>query len=173
MQWRLAVSMHGAFTADDTDAAVAFCVLHRIDVLTGFFGKCEFVAELAKRSKAISCRPIYQVVTHIGSVWFHPTFYLFFGFYKAITASDAVPEFPADTLSLGADIWGEMRHAETLPTWQNNDVGSPYLNNLGSIKMKLPAWDRWFDGCFQTGPIYLGTSVQGRGARDRELGSTL
>ena len=117
------------FTPDDTDAAVTFCVLKRIDMLTGFFGKCGFVSELARKANAICSLPMYQAVgwgpNRWGNpveVWFHPTFWLFFRYYTRTEILGDIPMFPR-TLHLGWDIWNDMLSKNQMPHWPENSRG--------------------------------------------------
>ena len=115
--------------------------------------------------------PFYQAIRVDQQLWTHPSFFLFFGYYKSIKAveDDEVVEFPTD-LALGWDIWDDMLKVEDLAIWDYNDTGSAYVQNLGKIQMKptsdaaFKAW--WFEGCFQT-HIWLGSSAQGRAAKLR------
>jgi hypothetical protein len=144
----------------DADALVAWAVWSRIDMLTGFFGKHRsdfYVADLATRTHAISWAPLYQAIRSRGDVLVHPSFYLFYGFYKAITVPEEPPEI-SDALSLGGDMWRDMVPLKYMPSWQKNDRGSAFVRHLGVIKMKQVDWKRWFDGCFQT-VLWLGTST--------------
>ena len=160
--------------ASDTDALVAWAILERIDMLTGFFGfpfQREWVDDFATRTRVISWTPMFQAITHKelnGLAWSHPSFYLLYGFYKAIT----VPETPADftavaDLDIGGDLVHDMIRMDQMAEWERNDRGSALVHHLGHIKMKQPDWTRWFSGCFQT-VIWLGTSTQGKGAGKRK-----
>lgn len=97
-------------------------------------------------------------------VWFHPTFWLFFGYYTRTEILGDIPMFPR-TLHLGWDIWNDMLSKNQMPHWPENSRGSPYLEHMGIIKMKPPAFDKWFGGCFQTGPVWIGSPTPGRGSR--------
>ena len=152
---------------EDVDALVTWVISHRLDMLTWSFGSsdnfcdhfCQTVADLGARAHAISWTPLFQRIDRRGESWFYPSFFMFFGCYRAISVKDDEPdpEVP-DELQLGADICKEMIHYQNIPRWPRNREGSAFLNNLGHIKMKLPDWTRWFSGCFQT-VLWLGTST--------------
>ena len=53
----------------DVDALVSWAVLHRLDMLTGFFGNpcmAEFVSDFATRTGAISWTPFFQPIRNVG-----------------------------------------------------------------------------------------------------------
>jgi len=167
------IDVRSTIDKDDTDALVSWVILERIDMLTGFFGNhvvAEFVADLATRTKAISWTPMYQAIRSRGAQhsWAHPSFFLFFGFYRAITVPEDVTEV-SDTLNLGVDIWEDMLRLKDMPEWQRNDQGSAFVQNLGHVKMKPPDWKRWFDGCFQT-CLWLGTATPSRKSQEKGKG---
>ena len=154
---------------EDTDALVAWAVLHRIDMLTGFFGNhhlAEFVSDLATRTRAISWTPLFQAIRSRGESFVHPSFFLFFGFYRAIKVPEDDPQV-SDTLQLGRDIWNDMVRLEDMPQWPRNDEGSAFVRNLGTLKMKAPDWKRWFHGCFQT-CLWLGTSTPSSSSQEKQ-----
>jgi len=157
----------------------AWTVLERIDMLTGFFGSgnnagChllrdnywDWVAELAIRTCAISFTPLYQALEWMGESFVHPSFWLFFGYYRRITVPANDPEVSDESGQglaggvpwLGNDMWRDLLPLEQVPQWKRNDVGSAFLRNVGHIKMKPPDFGRWFEGCFQT-CLWLGTST--------------
>ena len=78
------------------------------------------------------------------------------------------PPALADTVELGDDLWAEMLPLESMPVWDRNDVGSAFLPNLGAIKMMNPAWNKWFDGCFQT-CLWLGTAQPSKKSQEKQL----
>ena len=94
----------------DTVALAAWVVLDKISMLTGFFGKREitqwFVQDLAQKTRAISWTPVYQAIRdRNGQAFFHPSFFLFFGFYIELTAPEEkyIPAV-ANTSHLGEDF---------------------------------------------------------------------
>ena len=156
------VDVRAEVTPDDVHAVVAWAVLGRHDMMTGFFGNYTntpaFVTELATRSNAISFTPMYQSIRGPHGALVHPTWWIFYAYYKKIQT----PEFPAEvsenTLNLGQDIWDDMLPWDTTPVWALNHWGSPWIRHIGTIKMKKPDWSKWFDGCFQT-VMWLGTAT--------------
>ena len=135
-----------------------------------FAGASVFVAHaaVAEGARGSSWTPMYQAIrwnSHTSGVysyqvdtsWVHPSFFLLFGFYRAITVPEQVTAV-AGSLELGEDLWHEMLPLQSMPVWDHNDIGSPLLQNLGHIKMMKPNWERWFDGCFQT-CVWMGTST--------------
>ena len=155
-------------TRTDADALVAFTVLHRVDMLTGFFGTStlhQFVSDLATRAKAVSWTPMFQSIRSRGESWAHPSFFLFFGCYRNIQVPETPDELP-DTVPLGEDIVGELVSLDRMPQWERNDAGSPFVHNIGNIKMRRADWERWFKGCFQT-CMWLGTALPGRGSQNK------
>jgi hypothetical protein len=96
----------------------------------------------------------------------HPSFYLFYAYYKSIKVPEEVTEDDG-TVQLGDDILADLVPMEDVPSWETNDHGNAFVHNLGVIKMNPLDWKRWFNGCFQTA-LWLGTSSQGRGAKERQ-----
>ena len=110
------VTVQGALvTWEDTLGIAQLVIGEKLDMLTGFFGfpfQREWVVDFATRTRVISWTPMFQAITHrdlYGHAWSHPSFYLLYGFYKAIT----VPETPADftavaDLDMGDDLVHDM-----------------------------------------------------------------
>ena len=111
---------------------------------------------------------MYQPIRSLGESFVHPSFWLFFGYYRQITVPATVTEI-SDTLWLGLDIWEDMLRLEDMPQWERNDVGSAFVANVGHIKMKPPDWNRWFNGCFQT-CLWLGTATPSRSSQMKDRG---
>ena len=111
--------------------------------------------------------PMYQAVTwdRPDEGVFHPTFFMFFGFYKKTVIKGDVPWFPVRKRYLGWDIWDDMLPTNHMPYWPHNSRGSPYLEHLGVIKMKPPDFLKWISGCFQTGPLWIGVPTPGKQSR--------
>jgi hypothetical protein len=146
-------------------------VKDRISLLTGAFGNRSedktFVEVLARKAKAIGSMPMYQAVrdpdcSFSRSVWVHPSFFLFFGYYKKIKEHWEVPVMP-DDFWLG-DIRREMVSYQQVPKWEHNDSGNPLLPSHGQISMKAIPWNKWCDEVFQT-MVWVGVSITGAGAR--------
>ena len=93
-----------------------------------------------------------------GNPYVHPSFWLFFGYYRQITVPETDPEVSREGPWLGPDIRRDLIPLEQVPQWKRNDVGSAFLRNVCHIKMKPPDFGRWFDGCFQT-CLWLGTAT--------------
>jgi hypothetical protein len=148
------------------DSLVAWIIMDKIDLLTGYFGDVASgttaaVADLARKSHAISRMPMWQGLQFRTSqkspngVWVHPTYFLIYGFYKAISTPS---ETQAPEHWLGKDITDDMVPSAEVPVWPNNDYGSASVGNVGHIKMKTQDMSRWFDNCIQT-CLWLGCST--------------
>jgi hypothetical protein len=148
------------------DSLVAWIIMDKIDLLTGYFGDCSSgttaaVADLARQSHAISRMPMWQGLQFGMSrespngVWTHPTYWLIYGFYKKITTP---MDTPAPEHWFGNDIIDDMVPSAEVPVWLNNDHGSASVGNVGHIKMKPADMERWFDNCIQT-CLWLGCST--------------
>ena len=63
----------------------------------------------------------------------------------------------------------DLRDETTLdfPTWTPNDEGSPFVPNLGAIKMKNIDWNKWIDNVFQT-VLWLGTSTPSHNSQEKQ-----
>jgi len=140
--------------------------MDKIALLTGYFGDVASdtraaVADLARKSHAISRMPMWQGLQFRPSqkssngVWVHPTYFLIYGFYKAISTPS---ETQAPVHWLGKDIIDDMVPSAEVPVWPNNDYGSASVGNVGHIKMKRQNMERWFDNCIQT-CLWLGCST--------------
>ena len=62
-----------------------------------------------------------------------PKLFLFFGYYRTITVVAGNDPLP-DNLKFAQDLWDET--TLDFPAWPPNDEGSPFVPNLGAIKMK-------------------------------------
>ena len=147
--------MHGTAVA-----AVADCIVHEnLDVLTGFFGSAcnSWVTDLANKTHPISYTPVYQPLMTTEPL-FHPTFYMWYAYYKQIVVPDFVPGAQAWWLNLSADIVHDMVPVTDAPRWIRDDRGNALVQNVGSIKMKPLDWGRWIGGVYQT-IIWLGTAL--------------
>ena len=97
----------------------------------------------------------------------HPSYFLFFGYHQRIKIPDPFPEMKRDWV-LGADILEEMIPIEELPWWPENQRGTAFVPNLGSIKMKDVNWTKWIPNMFQT-CFWLGTATPGRGSQEKQM----
>ena len=162
----------------DASAAAAFCLLERVDMLTGFFGSAdatrfkEHIETIGTKAYAIFNQPFAQHIKMQESAAaatdiFSPTFYMMFGYYRVIKVPLHAPRND-EAIDLGADIIQECYPVEdVLPSWPDNDVGNAYCQNLGQIKMKKADFSRWFNGCYQTIAI-IGTSVPSYSSQARQ-----
>ena len=154
----------------DTEALAQWVILDRIAMLTGHFctedNTSEFVSELAVRTNAVSWTPMYQAVSRkpqsrllmAAAEWMHPSFFLLYGCYGRLVVRDPEVAVVPATLDLGDALWEEMLSLSQRPVWSNNDQGSAFVANLGTITMKPPDWTRWFDHCFQT-VLWIGSAI--------------
>ena len=157
-------------TAEQTRALAQWIILHRIVVLTGFFGNPsrarygqqwrpyrhvdDPLFELAMTAGAIGSAPLYQLVDMSvrpdASFWTHPSFFLFFGHYKEIKVPEDIPNFHEGDIDLGGDLERELVKEVQIPEWPAYDIGSAYVPHLHAITMTEVEWSRWFNGCWQT-----------------------
>ena len=107
---------------EDARALASWLILHRVYILTGFFGnpyrrRCivpqsrtrHLVWELARLARATGAEPLYQLIQSAsGHQYTHPSFFMCFGFYRDITVPDATPELKESGISLGVDMWFDM-----------------------------------------------------------------
>ena len=84
------------------------------------------------RAKAISCVPMYQAIRFERGVRVHPSWFVLFGYYTDITVPTHVDTVPEQVMkAMGEDIWEDSIPEFDMPTWENNDYGSAFVNNLG------------------------------------------
>ena len=163
------VNVQGALVTWEDRLGIAQLVIgEKLDMLTGFFKGSNgvgWVTKLAVSTGAIWWVPMYEGISALGNAFIHPTWYLFFGFYSSVKVPAMLTEF-AEDIDLGQDIWDDMIDARLVPAWPRNDSGNAFVKRVGTIKMKEPDWNRWFDVCFQT-CIWLGASIQSRSSRAR------
>ena len=96
--------LRGRLSEDEKQAFVEWLVVDRIAILTGFFGKeAELVATVAKEAGAIGATPFYQCVwcrnNDRSRGWeclTHPSYFLVFGFYRAMRWPIYSPVVPDD-----------------------------------------------------------------------------
>ena len=75
-----------------------------------------------------------------------------------VVGNDPLP----DNVKFAQDLWDEI--TLDFPAWPPNDEGSPFVPNLGAIKMKRVDWSKWINNVFQT-VIWLGTATPGKNRR--------
>ena len=105
------LDMRGDVSGSDVDALVEWLVVDRVAILTGFFGKRTqtAVAELTERAGAILEQPLFQGAQFWSSrsrgweYFAHPSYFLLFGFYRAVTCTEAFSWVP-NNFALGYDI---------------------------------------------------------------------
>jgi len=156
-----------ATTHMEIDELINWVVTERVALLTGSFGtNKQLVEEIACSANAIYMRPLFQGVdcsrgedtgrslalTH----WSHPSYWLLFGYHKAITLVDPFTIMP-DDYEIGEDILEEMVSIADLPEWRKNSEGNALIPSLGHIKTKKADMGRWIPHMFQTFIIF-GTS---------------
>ena len=159
-------------TAGQTKALAQWIILHRIAVLTGFFGNpyrerygqqwrshtrvVDPLYELAMSAGAVGSGPLYQMVDmsacpHDASFWTHPSFFLFFGHYRQIKVPEDIRNIRLESgITLGDDLERELVKEVQIPVWLPYDTGSAYVPHLHTIRMPEVEWNRWFNGCWQT-----------------------
>ena len=119
-------------------------------MLTGFFGKfCkQWVRDLATQTRAISWTPMFQAISCNGDEYFHPSFLMLYGYYKNISVPEEIPEADKEWIGSANDIWHDMLPLQGVPTWTLNDSGNPFVQHIGTVKMKTVPWPKWFPCCF-------------------------
>jgi hypothetical protein len=154
----------------DVQALVEWLIKDKVAMLTGHFGCLPKVVEdIARGVGAIHTGPLFQGVkvwdasTWKWNYWVHPTYFLLFGYHRKMALVDPFTAV-ADHVHLGSDVWEDMVSIEELPDWKLNDEGSPFVPNLGNIKMKACDFDRWFSNSFQT-CIWLGTATPSKSSQ--------
>ena len=174
----------GVLCSPHVAALAEWVVQDRLAALTGFFGNQKhLISRLAEWSGAVLSTPMYQDVSSWDDRsrgWrslVHPSYFLLFGFYRAIRWPSEPAVLPED-FPLGDDIWHGMIPVERVPWWDLNEEGSVFVPNHGNVKMKPVDWERWCPHTFQT-CVWLGTATpskssqrkrgtgKGKGARGR------
>ena len=151
-----------------SDSLVEWIVSDRLAAVTGHFGEnWELVGDTAIKAKAVHCQPLAQYIQWQDPQSRHwqtstlPNYFIFFGYYRTITVP-AGPDPMPDTVKFAQDLWDEV--VSDFPHWPKNDEGSPFVPNLGAIKMKRVVWPKWINNVFQT-VIWLGTATPGKNRR--------
>ena len=119
--WHIRVGIldvRGAVYTSDMEALKEWLVVGRVAMLTGFFGNTpRFVEELATGAGAIYKTPLYQEVqswNYRSRGWeyrAHPSYFLLFGLYKAISLPDPPFTDVPDHMALGDDICPPRGHS--------------------------------------------------------------
>jgi hypothetical protein len=162
------LDLRDAVPREQVKELAAWIVNDRIALVTGRFGnQAGLVEDLARQAGAIYTRPFFQGVRDplYDEPVVHPSYFLVFGYHRQIRIPDPFPAVAAQW-QLGEDIWDEMIQMTELPWWPMNQHGSAFVPNLGKIIMKPVDWKRYCPNMFQT-CLWLGTSLQGRGAAER------
>ena len=154
-----------------TDSLVEWIVSDRLAAVTGHFGEnWELVVDTAIKAKAVHCQPLAQYIQWQDPQSRHwqtstlPNYFIFFGYYRTITVP-AGPDPMPDTMKFAPDLWDEV--VSDFPHWPKNDEGSPFVPNLGAIKMKRVDWSKWINNVFQT-VIWLGTATPGKKSQEKQ-----
>ena len=167
-------------TETQTDALAQWIILHRLAALTGFLPRSHDnrirntlnglqdvdifqgdedaprdspLTELAKKSRAIGSRPLFQLIdfgVHPDEeqVWGLPVPWMFFGYDKGIKQPSCVARAVLDSqLDLGSDVYQELMRYDQIPYWTPNRDGHAFVPFLDVIRMTPIDWDCWFDGC--------------------------
>ena len=153
------VDLRGHLRSEEISELAAWIVQDRIAMATGYWGNFKgLVGSLAETTGAIYKRPVFQgVMNDSGEPVVHPSYFLFFGFHHRIKIPDPFPYMKRNWV-LGADIMEELIPIQEIPWWGENQRGSAFVPNLGSIVMKKVAWHKWIPNMFQT-CLWLGTST--------------
>ena len=154
------------------DSLVEWIVSDRLALVTGHFGEnWKLVAEIARQANAVHCEPLMQHMnwqdpqSRQWRTLTFPNYFLCFGFYRTITLVASEYEALPSSFNLAEDLWNETTIC--FPSWPQNDEGSPFVPNLGAIKMKKVDWSKWIDNVFQT-VIWLGTSTPGKQSQEKQ-----
>ena len=148
------------------EALAGMCVCGRVAMVTGWFGKGnrERVAALAQLSGATWKTPFYQEVRVTdraavagNRVLLHPSYFIIFGRYKNLQWPTE-PAALAQEFPMGDDLLAEMELSSDHPTWSLYERGSPFVHNLGAVKMKSLDFSRMPGNCFVTN-VWFGTAV--------------
>ena len=168
------VDMRGRVNSDwHAGHLVEWIVSDRLAAVTGHFGEnCELVAEIAERANAVHFEPLMQRITwqdpqlrHWRTLTF-PNYWLFFGYYRTIAVAAKIEPLP-ESLAFAEDLWDETTLDCGFPTWTPNDEGSPFVPNLGAIKMKDIDWNKWVDNVFQQ-VLWLGTATPSHNSQEKQ-----
>ena len=192
-------------TPTQTDALSQWIILHRLAVLTGFLPRSgdnrirsslteltqadgpqgdedvprdSPLTELAKKSRAIGSKPLFQLVDLAcyldeQHIWALPVPWLFFGYEKAIKQPVSVARIVLDSeLDLGSDVYEEVMSYDQMPHWTPNTDGHAFVPFLDVIRVTPIDWECWFDGCAMTA-VRIGKSrtPRGHGQHPRRLES--
>ncbi len=152
----------GPSQSEDAAALANWIQKDKIAVATGFWGNDpQFVTDFAIKAHAVFEHPLFQGVHDVyrsrGPVA-HPTWYLFFSYYKRIHWKDCLYARIPEQWEIGDDIMGEMVQDYELPRWDMNETGSAFIHNLQSLKMMKVDWTKWIPHVFQT-CVWIGSPM--------------
>ena len=143
------------------ESLVAWIVMGRVSILTGNVGKNQ---NMVRRGLAQWIK-FWRRSRGEWGWWAHPTFFLCFGYFRSVTM--AMPTSLPHGWHIGNDLFDEMIDLDEMPQWPLNDMGSAFVPNLGSIKMKSINFERWCHNMIQT-CLWTGTSTPSRSSQARQ-----
>ena len=163
------VDARSLLVTSDLLAFSSWIVDENIAVLTGVFHKLiPYLHRVAIDSGAVGGGPLYQPLTfwhykkRTYSTAVYPSFFVLFGYFRAITMPDEGADMDGAKkdwgIDLGEDIYNECLWSNDIPYWETNCVGSSAVPNLGNVKMKQADFRKWFSGVLQT-VVWLGTAT--------------
>ncbi len=166
------IDVKDVLSADDIESVVSWIVMDRVAILTGNFGKDQWmVRQIAMKANAIHDEALAQWIKFPSRSrgeewWAHPTYFLCFGFSRGVHM--AMPQELPPGWQIGYDLFHEMIHRQDVPEWPENDMGSAYVPKLGLIKMKEIDFDRWCPFMIQT-CLWAGTSTPSKKSQARQM----
>jgi len=168
----------------DVDDVVEWIGRSKLALLTGYFGNnAARVEEIAIRARATYGEPCAQwfhlqddsaaVADETDSAAVadkavaHPSYFLVFGFYRAIKQAKAPPLPPGWVL--GEDLLDELIGVHEFPQWPDNDEGSTEVHYLGGIKTKNINFDWWCPHMIQTA-LWIGCwHMPSKSSQERQM----
>ena len=143
------------------ESLVAWIVMGRVSILTGNVGKNQ---NMVRRGLAQWIK-FWRRSRGEWGWWARPTFFLCFGYFRSVTMA-MLTSLPYGW-HIGNDLFDEMINLDEMPQWPLNDMGSAFVPNLGSIKMKSINFERWCHNMIQT-CLWTGTSTPSRSSQARQ-----
>ncbi len=166
------IDVKDVLSADDIESVVTWIVMDRVAILTGNFGKDQWmVQQIAMKANAIHDEALAQWITFPSrsrgqEFWTHPTYFVCFGFHRGVCMP--MPQELPPGWQIGYDLFHEMIHRDDMPEWPENDMGSAYVPKLGLIKMKEIDFDRWCPFVIQT-CLWAGTSTPSLKSQEAQM----